>query len=155
MTETEIKKALECHKERELDTCGGCPYFNIDGCAYQLSEDALDLINRKEAKIDRLEQNLKEAHIDIREQMAEVERLKSVEESHREQNGELRTAVERLNIENLQMIASIKGLEERARAEAIKEFAERLKAEFIDGWGCIEFCVDELEQIAKEMGVEL
>lgn len=54
LTEAEIMKALECHKEREIDNCCDCPFFNIDGCAYQLSEEALAILNRKNAEIEDL-----------------------------------------------------------------------------------------------------
>ena len=126
MTETEIKKAWEyCSTGGK---CGKCPLFEIPGCNLILSKATIDLINRKEAEIDR---------------------LTKVEKSHQELNGELRQEVERLNFENLQMLASIKGLEERARAEAIKEFAERVKETM--GKYCGEITEDDLYQIAKEM----
>ena len=58
--------------------------------------------------------------------------------------------IEKLNFENLQMVASIKGL----RAEAIKEFAERVKEkQYLDGVYVVD--VKDIDQIAKEMGVEL
>ena len=68
MTEAEIKKDLlfvahYCHDE----------YNEIRVDVLLLY--ALDLINRQQAEIERLEQNLKEAHIDIKEHRAEIERL--------------------------------------------------------------------------------
>ena len=61
----------------------------------------------------------------------------------------------KLNFENLQMIASIKGLEERARAEAIKEFAERLKKEIACFVPNVADVREVIDNTAKEMGVEL
>lgn len=54
MTENEIIKALECHKKQDLNTCEKCPLLNIQGCAYKLSENALDLINRQKDEIEGL-----------------------------------------------------------------------------------------------------
>lgn len=54
MTDKEIIKALECHAEESLDTCSLCPLLNIEGCAYEAAEYALDLINRQQAEIERL-----------------------------------------------------------------------------------------------------
>ena len=54
MTDNEIIKALECHAEESLDTCSLCPLLNIEGCAYEAAEYALDLINRQQAEIERL-----------------------------------------------------------------------------------------------------
>ena len=42
----------------------------------------------------------------------------------------------------------------RGRAEAIKEFVNRVKAEFGDDWCRLECSFNQLDQIAKEMGVE-
>lgn len=58
ITDNEIIKALECHKARELETCSKCPLLNIEWCAYELSQYALDLINRKDAEIERLEETI-------------------------------------------------------------------------------------------------
>ena len=54
MTDNEIIKALECHAEESLDTCSLCPLLNIEGCAYEAAEYALNLINRQQAEIERL-----------------------------------------------------------------------------------------------------
>ena len=127
MTESEIMKALECHKEREIDTCSDCPYFNVDGCGYELSGYALDLINRKNADIERLSVV---AHL-----------------------GNMRANDYRVMRDRaFKAEAEI----EAARAEAIKEFAERVKAKAIQKFDWNEYVeVEDIDQIAKEMGVEL
>ena len=103
-------------------------------------------VNDCKAKIDRLEQNLKEAHLDIKEHIAEIERFAK--------------EVDRLS----QVVLYHDGQIADAQAEAIKEFAERVKAkhrritEYDEaGFGCKTFVVYEetIDQIAKEMGVEL
>ena len=54
MTDAEIKKALECHADTDVKTCEICPYEDKKQCAYLLSADAFDLINRQQAEIERL-----------------------------------------------------------------------------------------------------
>lgn len=116
MTEEEIMKVLAYCKNQGLTSeCTECPYKGEKrDCMGVMLEDALDLINRKNAENARL------------------------------------------NFENLQMIASINGLEERARAEAIKEFIERAKTRFTIPWCGSKYDViyGWFAKIAKEMGVE-
>ena len=84
MTDNEIIKALECHRD-ERNSCSDCPYRHI-GCSLKLTSDALALINRQKAKIETLETNC------------------------------------------LSMAQTMPNMAKAERTEAIKEFAERLKA---------------------------
>lgn len=52
-TDEEIKKALECCWT--TNTCEGCPRIVEANCLICLERDALDLINRYEAEIERLQ----------------------------------------------------------------------------------------------------
>ena len=93
MTDNEIIKALECCAEIGENDCQSCPYFNDVSCRcrnYENLKDALDLINRQKAEIERLQNDLS-TWKDI---------------AHRETS-----------------YVSI------AKAEAVKEFAERLNKE--------------------------
>ncbi len=129
-------------------------------------------IETANAEIERLKQNLEEAHIDIREHLAENERLK-------EENNRLQAENERLKNENTllsqnslankyphcvwigdnlilskseqdydKLIANIK-------AEAYKEFAERLKTEMfkINYSGSVYNVVDvdDINNLLKEL----
>ena len=61
MTDKEIIKALECCTSDEWDICDKCPYQKYKtekGCAYHIVIDALDLINRQQAEIERLTINM-------------------------------------------------------------------------------------------------
>ena len=98
---------------------------------------------------------------------AEIDRLTAIEKSHQVLNGELRKEVERLTKENRHFADIGKFYSEiraEARAEAIKEFWEKVKcsSEQTSLVCCgalvtIEYTITKksLDQIAKEMGVEL
>jgi hypothetical protein len=127
MTEAEIIKAMECCIKAEAwGDCKrlGCPALTKQGCRFYLRTD------------DDYENTI---YIEILKDALDLLNRKNAENA-------------KLNFENLQMVASIKGLE----ARAIKEFAERVKAKCYTNNYC-ESVVREsdLDQIAKEMGVEL
>ena len=58
MTDNDIIKALECCTVcSSIETCGRCPYAECPtrkGCVGEMVKDALDLINRQKAEIERL-----------------------------------------------------------------------------------------------------
>ena len=55
MTDNEIIKALESCKRASVNRCEECPYKERITCALELRRDALDLINRQQAEIERLQ----------------------------------------------------------------------------------------------------
>lgn len=61
MKDEQIIKALECCATDDGDDCFQCPYGNIvykpgnGGCVNRCRKDAIDLINRQKAEIERLE----------------------------------------------------------------------------------------------------
>ena len=146
MTETEIMKALECCA---FDNCRSC---TADRCVTFM--DAVNIIDSKNAEIKRKND--------------EIDRLTAVEESHREQNGELRKEVERLKEELLESNIEIAELykckfsaEDVAQniIRARKEFAEKIYRSCAmygqkDKFNKTVF-LNIVDQIAKEMGVEL
>ncbi len=105
MTDNEIIKALECCEQTILPYCSSCSYNKMSGCSKKLKQDALDLINRQRAEIERYE---KENHEKFNKWMLLDKRTK-------ERYAELYEVA--------------KGV---VRAEAVKEFAERLKEEMAD-----------------------
>ena len=104
MKDSEIIKVLECCKGYLTDDCIECPYVEkYPQCATNLREAALGLINRQKAEIERLEKEIKG-----------INRI--------EKENELQALEE--NKENAKMfLQAIK----KAKSEAMKEFAERLK----------------------------
>ena len=66
MTDNEIIKALECCVKTEfISDCAKCEMFAID-CKDILIENALDLINRQQAEIERLEAQHREMCIGMK-----------------------------------------------------------------------------------------
>jgi hypothetical protein len=53
MTEAEIMKALECCNTNNYDDCCECPLYYEADCAFPLAVNCLELINRKNAEIER------------------------------------------------------------------------------------------------------
>ena len=110
MTDKEIIKALECCFVNR--SCTGCSQYGKDCCIVQTGAKALDLINRQQAKIANLEIELKAMRGAANSYKAEVERLQGCVKTEEEVR-----AIAKETIYN--QIQSIK-------AEAVKEFAERL-----------------------------
>ena len=125
LTDNEIIKALErCVKDGYPYGCEGCPY-RAEDCNERLDADALDLINRQKAEIERLKNTLDDV---LDREPILVERS-----------------------------------EKYAKAEAIKEFAERLKKELTlhrkvcrnlldnDGVFAIDKVRQKVDNLVKEM----
>ncbi len=124
MTDNEIIKALECCERAE--NCGHChydqDYKEMKDCTSALAKDALALINRQKAEIERLKKF-------IEEDQGLILKLTGV-------------PVEEYN--------------QKIRTEAIKEFAERLKATFPpreDDRCTLDDCytLDLIDNLVKEM----
>lgn len=71
MTETEVIKALECC-EVGKDKCRKCPFYcTVPACSRYLAQFALDLINRQQAEIEKLQKE-NERFADIGKMYSEV-----------------------------------------------------------------------------------
>ena len=132
MTDNEIIKALECCPKAEMTVdCKalGCPVYQKKGCGYVLncdlnsttdaiieglSKDALDLINRQKAEIERLKKHLGEAHYKLEYLLCEA-------------TGGL-LSKHTYNADTMITYAHnyVLKCSDEAQAEAVKEFAERL-----------------------------
>lgn len=127
----EIIKALECCSD-ELHCCSICPQYlhdkDNDYCSEDLHMQALDLINLQQEEIENLK--------------VENQSLRNAANSYKMHYEETQTEIERLKTENNRNFDKWIILDERTkkryaelyqeaksvvRAEAIKEFAERLK----------------------------
>lgn len=145
MTEFEIIKALECCASgTSSEACEGCPFNENDICDKESNATekyALDLINRQKADIEKKDIEIdilirkKEALNDeILDLKAEVEETQKNSETLAIALIKAKAEVERLQqkyeLSEAEREANVKGFAETletVRAEAIKEFAERLK----------------------------
>lgn len=149
MTDEQIIKAMECCSNVERITdCGCCPYYR-NGCLDKVHLDAIDLINRQRAEISELqhkydlavaerEANVKGFTETLERQRAEIERKNRILESYALQYG---------------TVADKDVLLKQVKAEAVKEFAARVKLAFYYEFEEIipSIMADKIDNIAKEM----
>lgn len=73
LTDTEVKKALECCGK---DDCDNCPN-TFGNCYANLAGYALDLINRYELEVEAWKHYYNECLTDLKNAHAEIEKLKN------------------------------------------------------------------------------
>ena len=134
MTDEQIIKALECCIQG--DQCAySCPYDDDESdcnkCTSALAKDALDLINRQKAEIERLKEDF---DFNIKLNGLLQEQIDGIDE----QIIELDEQIDKLNCAL-----------QTAKSEAIKEFAVRLKCGVPQETGVIR-CAD-VDNLVKEM----
>ena len=80
MNDNEIIKALECCGNIVDSTCKGCVYHETynASCVVRLMRDALDLINRQKAEIERLKH--RKTELQIRNQELQHEKSEAIKE---------------------------------------------------------------------------
>jgi predicted nuclease with TOPRIM domain len=126
--------------------CTDCPYdkcnveYNI-ACSPQLMKDAFDLINRQKAEYEDLQEQFR--HLDI-----ECERLEKANESQKAEIDRLQNKLDTVKQKVLETIPLVKDDIKTAKAEAIKEFAERLK-EDVCSFGK-HITVEDVDNLVKE-----
>lgn len=104
MTDNEIIKALEyCNTDVRENTCPKCAFYKKHRCSTLMLNAVSDRINRQKAEIERLK--------------AENKSIRYCYEQEKFYNNQLAESCEK-NCKHFNMTT---------RAEAIKEFAERLK----------------------------
>ena len=141
MTDNKIIKALECFViPKDFNECGncvGCAFESKGLChqnmSYEIAKLSLDLINRQKAEVERLNVEL--------------------------DNKQFRCdSCDRIGLTRGEYLICIK----RAKAEAIKEFAEKVKNKLWDlptmsdeegeyDYVCMESLVDYIDNLVKEM----
>ena len=118
MTDNEIIKALECCSHRNGDLpCVDCPAYKIaQMCMEDLMSDAIDLINRQKAEIERLQMDNKQLQSDVINANQNWDHIKGLWECEKE----------KVESAKQKVICACKMLN-TVKSEAIKEFAEKLK----------------------------
>ena len=117
LKDEEIIKALEHCSSSDLGECRNCPFYEQCENDEQLVKYALDLINRQKAEIERLKQNLEEAHIDIKEhfttfQIEQAEELKKVKSEAMKEFAEKLKKISRIYLNRKGMLTHAVSLEE-------------------------------------------
>ena len=146
MPDEAVIKALECCKKvSDEDHCTSCPFCG-NRCVTRLLQNSANLINRQKVEIERLEYTLTGV-------MHSVDKWLDGSELKQDEVNRAVTMREK----TLQIV---EGLEEeneflssfdldKIRAEAIKEFAERLKAEACYFGRAV--AVETIDNLVKEM----
>ncbi len=119
LTDSEIVKALECCTQgRDIKVCWDCPlYVDLETareCCEKLNTNALDLINRLQAENEQLKR--------------EIESLESIQEISPEAKHFVDTKANKV----ISLLNEVIKSQDQIKAEAYKEFAERLKSEYAD-----------------------
>lgn len=156
LTDEQVIKALECCSNTVSG--GMCPICPIDDedktCVTVLTENALDLLKRKDAEIDILMRKNNTLKDEISELMAEVERLKEdisfhlrLESLLAEQRDGRDKLIEQLD----EHCDTLKAKLKTAKSKARKKFAERLKEKAYIERGFMTFSYDVIDNLLKEM----
>ncbi len=160
MTDNEIIKALECCASScSSEACKNCPFDEKGVCTETenaLAIYALDLINRRKAEKEALINGQETLQKYIAEQNSEISILKDSNINLRELYYTEREKVRKAK----QKVMDACKMRKTARAEAIKEFAERLKknaiaVDVLFGFGREHYTeavtVIAIDSIVKEM----
>ena len=153
MTDNEIIKALECCIE---GWCEKCPYGDRDdvvACQQQNGIDALNLINRQKAEKEALIAGQETLQKYIAEQKAEIERLQNELDIRPPASASYLFKKAELDEMLIRAIGAEEAYKAKIKAEAIKEFAERLEGEQLFLSGCVPWydIQNKISWIAKEM----
>lgn len=147
MTDNDIIKALGCCIAGGEDDCLLCPLYSKKHCTYEKDSYIADLINRQKAEIEGLQSVNADFHESLRlaaeankDMQAEVERYKKYYEA-------METELDSFRKDQ----AEVRFLKNRIRAEAIKEFAERLterifNCSLVDVYEHIDNLVNEMTE---------
>ena len=122
LTDAEIKKALECCSVQGHFVCDECPAW-VDSHCIGTHKQTLDLINRLQARVEKCEKVEHFADKTIATLQAEIERL--LQKTQRPQDADPMDFCGVLCDFSEELIT-------KAKAEARKEFAERVSREIIE-----------------------
>ena len=157
LTPEEIIKALECCIKPTSD-CENCPYYKKEECFDMAKRDALNLINRQQAKIEALVEDtlcLRDTLKENESLRTEIERLSNSAKQWEETAKDLLIGKEKQQAEIEQWKEEANRYQtlwcedvQIARAEAIKEFARALRQQAFDR---LYVSIDEIDNLVKEM----
>jgi hypothetical protein len=142
-TDEEVIRALECCVNGTSEACLKCtfgltPPYPV--CKTMVEKYALDLINRQRAEIKALEMDNAQLQSDIINANQNSDHIKGLWEAEREK-------VEKAK----QKVVNACKMLKNARAEAIKEFAERLETALLVGGIYPVIVKNTIHSLVKEM----
>ena len=156
LTDSEIVKALECCiKSSHFGECfkNDCPLVSEQGCKVgkeTLYPYALDLINRLQAENERLQETIDEQDIEIARLYKEIDRwINAYEQVAWKRDIFAEDMKEEIKKDCSYLMLDIKTI----KAEAYKEFAERLKETFpeIDWLRSTKRISEDIDNLLKEL----
>lgn len=125
-------------------SCRHCPLEDELGCRMKLLAFSLETINRQKAEIE----SLYKENLDLKDGYFQ----KRYEEVEHEELLGLREAFRKSGMDYIDLNAEWEGKYKNAKCEAIKEFAEKLKAEITTGCGVLRVStIDIIDNLVKEM----
>jgi hypothetical protein len=155
ITDAQIIKALECCLDIDA-SCDDCPFRSKCDNDEILFEYVVDLINRQQADIRKLQLENEKLEIKLKGEIESSNKSRySAMEVIKKQDAEIDELIDTLNC-RAEKILELEDNIKSIKAEAIKEFAERLKEHaYLDSGitGFQEMVVDlsDIENIADEM----
>ena len=126
MNENEIITALECCEMQSYPACRECPYhdhYSNGNCISKKNADIKDLIKILKEENEELKCRTQNLTSDLTSAKTEIERLEKAFVILKNHNNHL----EKVGEEYVEAIIRLEKLNETAKSEARKEFAERLK----------------------------
>ena len=142
MTDEQIMKALECCENTKCDLpCAECPLQTTMNCNHALNRYALALIRRQRKEIRNLEYTLLGV-------MHSVDKWLDDDELEQDEVSRAITMREK----TLSIVESLQDENAKARAKAIREFAERLYAK--EDKAACSVSVYDISDIVKELTEE-
>ena len=151
MTDNEIIKALECCTSWGCGTsCADCSLQNTGCIHFNKLGETLDLINRQREMLKEKSEKITIYRGCIEWQAKEINRQKAEIERFQAEN---KLFVVYKGQRGFGKVFFFRELEKQIKAEAIKEFAERLKKESIEICSRYDWAVEEctIDRILKEM----
>lgn len=169
LAEADVKRAFELCNTPRSGVCKICPYHEFGAsCHTKRNADALALYREKDELIEDYRQELGRARVALNDANAEIERLRKAKYIYStvdycaDDLAKAQEEIERLTAYNANLLCAntditnrhkdyVEEAERIARAEAITEFAERLKSTLIASGIYPVLVKNSIEKITKEM----
>ena len=129
LTDSEIVKALECHRHIGKETCDSCPLQGVGMCSFVLINEVYNRFNRLQAENEMLGRDVFTYEIRWAKATANNEKLQNAIDEQDIEIARLYKDIEKLNIrlrKTEHQFADIGKMHSVIKAEAYKEFWKEL-----------------------------